>query len=94
MDAVTAASRNSSAMNVTHRHWTMAGEDPDLAGMGHPNDGTDQLDDDRDDEHSNENEAPVREHDENTEAPEEFEVDEEDLLAHPEDDEPDRLEAE
>ena len=35
-------------------------------------------DDDRDDEHEGENEAPIREVDERTEAPEEFEVDDED----------------
>jgi hypothetical protein len=34
-------------------------------------------DDDRDDEHAGENEIPVRETDEETEAPEEFEVDDE-----------------
>jgi hypothetical protein len=43
-------------------------------------------DDDRDDEHADENEIPVRETDEETEAPEEFEVDDEDDLGHPEDD--------
>jgi hypothetical protein len=37
-------------------------------------------DDDRDDEHAGENEIPVRETDEETEAPEEFEVDDEDQL--------------
>lgn len=35
-------------------------------------------DDDRDDEHEGENEAPIRETNEHTEAPEEFEVDDED----------------
>jgi hypothetical protein len=35
-------------------------------------------DDDNDDEHEGENEAPIRETDEETEAPEEFEVDDED----------------
>jgi hypothetical protein len=44
-------------------------------------------DDDRDDEHAGENEAAVRETDENTEAPEEFEVDDEDDLGDAEDDE-------
>ena len=52
----------------------------------HPRSGTQDDDDDRDDEHAGENEAPVREVDENTEAPEEFEVDDEDELGHPEDD--------
>ena len=41
-------------------------------------------DDDRDDEHAGENEASVRETDENTEAPEEFSVDDEDDLPDPE----------
>jgi len=45
-------------------------------------------DNDRDDEHAGENEAAVRETDENTEAPEEFEVDEDDL-GDPEDDDED-----
>jgi len=50
-----------------------------------PATGTQDDDDDRDDEHPGENEIPVRETDERTEAPEEFEVDEEDELGHPED---------
>jgi hypothetical protein len=45
---------------------------------GHPATGTDDDQDDRDDEHAGENEASVRETDENTETPEEFEVDDED----------------
>ena len=52
----------------------------------YPTSGTEDDDDDRDDEHAGENEAAVRELDENTEAPEEFEVDDEDALPHPEDD--------
>jgi hypothetical protein len=52
----------------------------------HPTTGTEDDNDDRDDAHESENEAPVREHDENTEAPEEFEIDDEDELGHPEDD--------
>jgi hypothetical protein len=55
----------------------------------HPTSGTQDDDDDRDDEHDSENEAPVRETDENTEAPEEFEIDDEDELGHPEDDDAD-----
>jgi hypothetical protein len=55
----------------------------------HPTSGTQDDDDDRDDEHDSENEAPVRETDENTEAPEEFEVDDKDDLGHPEDDDAD-----
>jgi hypothetical protein len=54
-----------------------------------PSTGTEDDDDDRDDEHEGENEAPVREHDESTEAPEEFEVDDEDESGHPEDDDAD-----
>jgi hypothetical protein len=53
-----------------------------------PTTGTENDDDDRDDEHEGENEAPIREVDEQTEAPEEFEVDE-DELGHPEDDDAD-----
>ena len=44
----------------------------------HPTTGTQDDDDDRDDEHEGENEASIREVDENTEATEEFEVDDED----------------
>ncbi|MEP6884437.1 MAG: hypothetical protein ABJC66_06790 [Gammaproteobacteria bacterium] len=51
-----------------------------------PSTGTLDDDDDRDDEHAGENEASIREVDENTETPEEFEVDDEDNLPHPEDD--------
>jgi len=56
-----------------------------------PTTGTEDDDDDRDDEHEGENEAPIREVDEQTEAPEEFEVDDEDEWAHPEDDDADEL---
>jgi hypothetical protein len=49
-----------------------------------PNSGTEDDDDDRDDEHESENEAPVREVDETTEAPEEFESDDEDRSGRPE----------
>jgi hypothetical protein len=45
-----------------------------------PTTGTQDDDDDRDDEHEGENEALIREIDERTEAPEEFEVDDEDEL--------------
>lgn len=55
----------------------------------HPSTGTQDDDDDRDDEHQDENEAPIREIDDQTEAPEEFEVDGEDELGHPEDDDAD-----
>ncbi len=56
-----------------------------------PTTGTADDDDDRDDEHEGENEAPMRGVDEQTEAPEEFEVDDEDALGHPEDDDADDL---
>ena len=55
----------------------------------HPTSGTPDDDDDPGDEHDGENEAPVRETDENTEAPEEFELDDADDLGHPEDDDAD-----
>ena len=51
--------------------------------------GTMDDDDDRDDERAGENEAPVRETNENTESPEEFEIDDEDELGHPADDDAD-----
>ena len=43
-----------------------------------PATGTEDDEDDRDDERADENEAPVRETNENMEAPEEFAVDDED----------------
>jgi hypothetical protein len=48
--------------------------------------GTQDDNDDRDDEHAGENEAPIREADEQTEAPEEFDVYFEDASGRPEDD--------
>ena len=54
-----------------------------------PGSGTADDDDDRDDEHAGENEASIREVDDRTEAPEEFEIDDEDELGHPEDDDAD-----
>lgn len=73
----------------------MTSERPDIYTAGvlrelivanYPTSGTEDDDDDRDDEHPGENEASVRELDENTEAPEEFELDDENELPHPEDD--------
>jgi hypothetical protein len=55
----------------------------------HPIRGTADDYDDRDDEHALENEASTREVDDRTEAPEEFEIDDEDELGHPEDDDAD-----
>ena len=51
-----------------------------------PSTGTPDDYDDRDDEHAGENEASIREDNENTETPEEFKIDDEDDLPHPEDD--------
>ncbi len=48
--------------------------------------GTVDDDDEPEDERPDENEAPIRETSDKTEAPEEFELDAEDVLAHPEDD--------
>jgi hypothetical protein len=53
-------------------------EDPNP--IEHPTTGTVDDDDDRDDEHFNENEAPIREKSDRTESPEEFEIDDEDAL--------------
>jgi hypothetical protein len=55
--------------------------------------GTVDDDDDPADESRNENEAPIRETNEATEAPEEFEVDDEDELGQPEDDDADEDDA-
>jgi hypothetical protein len=51
-------------------------EDPNP--IEHPVTGTIDDEDDRDDERAGENEALVRETDERTESPEEFEIDDED----------------
>jgi hypothetical protein len=51
--------------------------------------GTVDDDDEQDDERPDENEAPIRETSDKTEAPEEFELDDEDALGHPEDDDAD-----
>jgi hypothetical protein len=53
-----------------------------------PSTGTVDDDDDPNDEHEGENEAPER-GEEDTELPEEFEADDEDDLGHPEDDDAD-----
>jgi hypothetical protein len=50
-----------------------------------PVSGTEDDDDDRDDEHTGENEASIREVNDQTEAPEEFEVNDEDEAGHPKD---------
>ena len=52
----------------------------DFVETAHPLTGTDDDQDDRDDEHAGENEASVRETNENTETPEEFESDDEDKI--------------
>ena len=48
--------------------------------------GTVDDDDEPEDEQPDENEAPIRETSDETETPEEFELDDEDALGHPEDD--------
>lgn len=77
-------------------------EDPELlellqiqegTGIAPTTTGTVDDDDDPADERPDENEARVREASETTEAPEEFNVDEEDELGHPEDDDADEDEA-
>jgi hypothetical protein len=50
----------------------------DVTETAQPTTGTVDDDDDPSDEHEDENEAPVRERNDSTEAPEEFEVDDED----------------
>jgi hypothetical protein len=56
--------------------------------------GTVDDDDEPEDERPDENEAPIRETSDKTEAPEEFELDDEDDLGHPEDDDADADEEE
>lgn len=55
-----------------------------LVAPAHPMSGTEDDDDDRNDERADENETPVRAVDEDTETPEEFDVDDEGMLSHSE----------
>lgn len=68
-------------MTTTHPEPATSLENMDLPVAAHPRSGTEDDDDDRNDEQPAENEALVRETDEQTEAPEEFQVDEEDTLS-------------
>ena len=61
--------RSSSADQKPHTSRQFQG----LILPAHQTSGTEDDDDDRDDEHAGENEAPVRAVDEDTETPEEFE---------------------
>ena len=73
-------------MSATYRRLPTSREFQGLILAAHPTSGTEDDDDDRDDEHTGENEAPVRAVDEDTETPEEFGVDDADKLGHREDD--------
>jgi hypothetical protein len=77
---------------------TMNTQDPDLlevppfqelSALPERNTGTIDDDDEPEDESETENEAPIRETSDKTETPEEFELDDEDALGHPEDDDAD-----
>jgi hypothetical protein len=81
-------------MSTTHSEVLTSGHFQGLILPAHPTSGTQDDDDDRDDEHAGENEAPVRAVDEDIETPEEFEVDDNDKLGHPEDDDADEEEDE
>ncbi|HEY2465141.1 MAG TPA: hypothetical protein VGI32_13870 [Steroidobacteraceae bacterium] len=59
---------------------------PELNAIAPRSTGTVDDDDEPDDEQPDENEAPIRETNDKTEAQEEFELDDEDDLPHPEDD--------
>lgn len=71
--------------SVIFRRVSAERDDPEET---RPATGTVDDDDDPNDEHEGENEAPER-GDEDTELPEEFEIDDEDALGHPEDDDAD-----
>lgn len=73
-------------MTSTHPELRTSRQFQGLILPAHPMSGTEDDDDDRDDEHAGENEAPVRAVDEGTETPEEFEVDDKDQVGNPEDD--------
>lgn len=74
-----------SPVSATYRGLSAERGDPERA---LPSSGTVDDDDDPNDEHEGENEAPER-GEEDTELPEEFESDDEDGLGHPEDDDAD-----
>jgi hypothetical protein len=81
-------------MTTTHPELHTSRQFQGLILPARPTSGTEDDNDDRDDEHAGENEAPVRAVDEGTETPEEFEVDDDDKdkLGHPEDDDADEEE--
>jgi hypothetical protein len=81
-------------MDTEHAEFPISRHFQNLTRAEHPATGTQDDDDDRDDEHAGDNEASVREVDENTEAPEEFEVDDQDELGHREDDDADESDKE
>jgi hypothetical protein len=61
-------------MNATYLEPKASRQFQGLILPAHPRSGTEDDDDDRDDEHTGENEAPVRALEEDTETPEEFEA--------------------
>jgi hypothetical protein len=73
-------------MTITHPEVLDSRQFQGLILPAHPTTGTADDDDDRDDEHAGENEAPGCAVDEGTEAPEEFEVDNKGNLSHLEED--------
>jgi DNA-binding response OmpR family regulator len=73
-------------MTITHPELLDSRQFQGLVLPAHPTSGTEDDDDDRDDEHAGENEAPGRAIDEGTEAPEEFEVDDKGNLNYLDDD--------
>ena len=76
-------------MTTTHPEPHTSRRYQGLLFRAHPISGTEDDNDDRDDEHAGENEAPVRALAEGTETPEEFEIDERDRLDRPEDEDTD-----
>jgi hypothetical protein len=69
-------------MTTTHPELHTSRQFQGLILPAHATSGTQDDDDNRDDEHAGENEAPVRAVDEGTEIPEEFEGDDQDSLGH------------
>jgi hypothetical protein len=72
-------------MTTTHPELQTSRQYQGLILRAHPRSGTEDDNDDRDDEHAGENEAPMRALAEDTETPEEFEIDERDELGHRDD---------
>ena len=78
MERAQVSGRSGRSTELPPLSLSLSREFEELNPQVHPTSGTEDDDDDRDDEQDGENEIPIREVDETTETPEEFEVDDED----------------